>query len=295
MDRVKEILRKIRRLELLTRHRVESAFAGQYHSVFKGRGMNFEEVREYEPGDEIRTIDWNVTARTGQPHVKRYTEERELTVMLVVDVSASGVFGSQDLSKRELAAEVAALLAFSAMQNNDKAGLILFSDRVEFYLPPRKGRSHALRLVREVLFFQPAHAGTRPEVALEFLNRVQSRRAVVFLLSDFMAPDFSKALSITARRHDLIAVPISDPLEREIPDLGLISFEDPETGREIEVNTSRRGLRRSFSELRKSEELRWQQIFARLRVDTIPLETGRDCIPPLRDFFRRRERRRNLE
>src|SRR5213596_4162354 len=203
-----EILKKIRTLEIKTRGLVEAAFAGDYHSVFKGRGMNFEDVREYQPGDEIRSIDWNVTARMGNAFVKKFTEERELTVILVVDVSASGNFGSTTQSKRELAAEVACLLAFSAIKNNDKVGLLLFTDRVELFIPPKKGRAHTLRLIRDILFFEPKGRGTKPGEALAYMNRVLHRRSVVFLISDFQARDFSKELSVTARRHDLIAVRI---------------------------------------------------------------------------------------
>ena len=209
----KEILKKIRRIELRTRRLVNSTFAGQYHSVFKGRGMNFEDVREYAPGDEIRSIDWNVTARMNAPYIKKFTEERELTVMLLVDVSASGIFGSVELSKRELAAEVASLLAFSAINNNDKVGLLLFSDEVELFIPPKKGRLHTLRLIREMLYFEPKGKGTNLSVALEYMNRVISRRAVVFMISDFLAPDFTKALNVTSRRHDLVAMPVTDPGE----------------------------------------------------------------------------------
>src|SRR6267142_4556431 len=209
----REILKKIRRIELRTRRLVMSSFSGRYHSVFKGRGMNFEEVREYTPGDEIRSIDWNVTARLGSPFVKKFTEERELTVMLIVDVSASGNFGSTSQSKRELAAEVACLLAFSAIRNNDKVGLLLFTDRVELFIPPKKGRSHTLRIIREILFFQPQGRGTEPRLALDYLNKIVTRRAVVFFISDFQAPDFSRALAVSGQRHDFIAVHIQD--ERE--------------------------------------------------------------------------------
>ena len=212
-EKTTEILKKIRTLEIKTRGLVETAFAGDYHSVFKGRGMNFEDVREYQPGDEIRSIDWNVTARMGTAFVKKFTEERELTVMLVVDVSASGNFGSTTQSKRELAAEVACLLAFSAIRNNDKVGLILFTDRVELFIPPKKGRSHTLRLIREILFFQPQGRGTEPALALDYLNKIVTRRAVVFFISDFQAPDFSRALAVSGRRHDFIAIHIHD--ERE--------------------------------------------------------------------------------
>ena len=218
-----EILKKIRTLEIKTRGLVETAFAGDYHSVFKGRGMNFEDVREYQPGDEIRAIDWNVTARLGTAYVKKFTEERELTVILVVDVSASGNFGSTAQSKRELAAEVACLLAFSAIRNNDKVGLILFTDRVELFIPPKKGRSHTLRLIREILFFKPQGRGTEPALALDYLNNIVTRRAVVFFISDFQAPDFSRALALSGRRHDFIAIHIRDEREKVLPNIGIIT------------------------------------------------------------------------
>ena len=251
----KEILKKIRLIELRTRRLVNSIFAGQYHSVFKGRGMNFEEVREYAPGDEIRSIDWNVTARMNVPYIKKFTEERELTVMLLVDVSASGLFGSIELSKRELAAEVASILAFSAINNNDKVGLLLFSNEVELFIPPKKGRLHTLRLIREMLYFEPKGRGTNLAGALDYMNRVISRRAVVFMISDFMAPDFTKALTVTSRRHDLVAMPVTDPGESELPDVGIVTLEDAETGEQIDVNTSSRSVRRGLFELNE-ERLR---------------------------------------
>src|SRR5438270_951039 len=244
-----EILKKIRTLEIKTRGLVETAFAGDYHSVFKGRGMNFEDVREYQPGDEIRTIDWNVTARLGTAYVKKFTEERELTVILVVDVSASGNFGSTIQSKRELAAEVACLLAFSAIRNNDKVGRILFTDRVELFIPPKKGRSHTLRLIREILFFEPEGRGTDPTLALNYLNKIVTRRAVVFFISDFQAPDFSHILAVSGRRHDFVAIQIQDEREEILPNIGLITLEDAETGEQIEINTADRTIRAQFSNL----------------------------------------------
>src|SRR5713226_4686331 len=243
LEKTAEILKKIRTLEIKTKGLVETAFAGDYHSVFKGRGMNFEDVREYQPGDEIRAIDWNVTARLGNAFVKKFTEERELTVVLVVDVSASGSFGSISQSKRELAAEVACLLAFSAIRNNDKVGLLLFTDRVELFIPPKKGRSHTLRLIREILFFQPAGRGTEPALALDYLNKIVTRRAVVFFISDFQAPDFSHALAVSGRRHDFIAIHIQDEREKVLPGIGIITLEDAETGEQIEVNTMERATR----------------------------------------------------
>lgn len=292
MDDVKGILSKIRRIELKTRGLVEAAFAGQYRSVFKGRGMNFEEVREYQPGDEVRTIDWNVTARLGHPYVKKFTEERELTVLLVVDVSASGAFGSVRLSKRELAAEVACVLAFSAIRNNDKVGLLLFSDHVELYIPPKKGRIHTLRIIREILFFEPRGRGTAPAPALHYLNRVMTRKAVVFLISDFQTRLADRELGATARRHDLVALPVLDPCETELPDAGLVVFEDAETGEQVEVNTGDASVRAAYAHFVERRRDEWARALRRQRVDTIALSTDTDYLPALRTFFRTRERRR---
>ena len=292
MQDAKRILSKIRRLELKTRGLVETAFAGQYRSVFKGRGMNFEEVREYQPGDEVRTIDWNVTARLGHPFVKKFTEERELTVMLVVDVSASGAFGSVNLSKRELAAEVACVIAFSAIRNNDKVGLLLFSDHVELFIPPKKGRIHTLRLIREILFFEPRGRGTAPARALHYLNRVLTRKAAVFLLSDFQTDLFDRELGITARRHDLIALPVLDPRESVLPDAGIVIFEDAETGEQIEVDTGDASVRAAYGHLVERRREEWVRAFRRKRIDSIALTTDEDYLPALREFFRTRERRR---
>lgn len=287
----KEILKKIRRIELRTRHLVNSVFAGQYHSVFKGRGMNFEEVREYAPGDEIRAIDWNVTARMNVPYIKKFTEERELTVMLLVDVSASGVFGSVELSKRELAAEVASILAFSAINNNDKVGLILFSEEVELFIPPKKGRLHTLRLIREMLYFEPKGRKTNLAGALDYLNRITSRRCVVFAISDFMAPDFTKALTVTSRRHDLVAMPVIDPGEGAIPNVGIVTLEDAETGEQIDVDTSSRAVREGLAELNEERLLALERLLRSRRVDIVRLATDEDYLVALRTFFEQRERR----
>src|SRR5919201_2301399 len=286
-----EILKKIKTLEIRTRGLVETAFAGDYHSVFKGRGMNFEDVREYQPGDEIRAIDWNVTARLGSPFVKKFTEERELTVMLIVDVSASGNFGSTSQSKRELAAEVACLLAFSAIRNNDKVGLLLFTDRVELFIPPKKGRSHTLRIIREILFFEPQGRGTEPGLALDYLNKIVTRRAVVFFISDFQAPDFSRTLAVSGRRHDFVAIQIQDERERTLPNVGIITLEDAETGEQIEINTADRRTRTVFTELVNGFETELSRTLRRNNIDAITLQTGRDYLPALRSFFKQRERR----
>jgi len=286
-----EILKKIRALEIKTRGLVETAFAGDYHSVFKGRGMNFENLLVHQPGDEIRAIDWNVTARMGNAFVKKFTEERELTVMLVVDVSASGNFGSTTQSKRELAAEVACLLAFSAIRNNDKVGLILFTDRVELFIPPKKGRSHTLRLIREILFFEPKGRGTDPALALDYLNKIVTRRAVVFFISDFQAPDFSRALAVSGRRHDFVAIHIHDERERVLPNIGIITLEDAETGDQIEINTADRTTRARFSGLVDEREQELTRVLRRNNIDAIALQTGKDYLPQLRSFFKQRERR----
>ncbi len=287
----KEILKKIRRIELRTRRLVNSMFAGQYHSVFKGRGMNFEEVREYAPGDEIRSIDWNVTARMNAPYIKKYTEERELTVMLLVDVSASGIFGSVELSKRELAAEVASILAFSAINNNDKVGLILFTDRIELFIPPKKGRLHTLRLIREMLYFEPEGRGTDLAGALDYLNLVVSRRSVVFMISDFLAPDFTKALTVTSKRHDLVAMPVIDKGESELPNVGIVTLEDAETGAQIDVNTSSKAVRRALQEINADRLADLEYLLRSRRVDIVRLSTSEDYLIQLRSFFELRERR----
>jgi len=286
-----EILKKIRALEIKTKGLVQTIFAGDYHSVFKGRGMNFEDVREYQPGDEIRAIDWNVTARLGTAFVKKFTEERELTVILVVDVSASGNFGSVSQSKRELAAEVACVLAFSAIRNNDKVGLLLFSDRVELFIPPKKGRSHTLRIIREILFFEPAGRGTAPGLALDYLNNVVTRRAVVFFISDFQTSDFSRQLSVSGRRHDFIALHIQDEREENLPNIGIITLEDAETGEQIEINTGDKTTRARFSALAETQRAELYRILRRNSIDAISLRTGENYLPAMRSFFKQRERR----
>jgi len=286
-----EILKKIRRLELRTRRLVNANFAGQYHSVFKGQGMNFEEVREYFPGDEIRTIDWNVTARMNTPYVKTYAEERELTILVVLDVSESGIFGSVAASKREVAAEAAAVLAFSAIQNNDKAGLLLFSDRIELFIAPKKGRQHVLRMIREMLYFEPTGRGTDISLALDYLNRVLVRKSVVFFISDFLAPDFSRSLTPAARRHDVVAMPVVDPLEEQLPDVGLVAMEDAETGELVQVNTSSRRVRQRFAEAARHRWRELERLFASRRMDVVTLRTESDPILALRVFFERREKR----
>ena len=291
MRSTKEILKKIRRLELTTRRMVETAFAGQYHSVFRGRGMNFDDFRPYQIGDEIRTIDWNVTARMGEPFVRKYVEERELTVLLLVDISASGGFGSVSASKREVAAEVASLLAFCAIRNNDNVGLLLFTDQTELYIPPKKGRTHTLRLIREILFFEPKGRGTDLVRPLEFINRVTTRRAVIFLLSDFQADGFERPLSICGRRHDLIAVPIEDPGEWQLPPVGIVEVQDPETGIRSKIDFSNMATRREFARLVDEQRKSRDALFRRGKVGTISLRTDQDYFPMLRNFFLHRQRR----
>jgi uncharacterized protein (DUF58 family) len=299
-SQTREILKKVRQIEIRTNRLVTETFAGQYHSVFKGRGMDFEEVREYVPGDEVRSIDWNVTARTGRPFIKKFTEERELTILLIVDLSASGNFGSAAQSKREMAAELASVLAFSAIHNNDKVGLILFTDGIEQYIPPKKGRRHVLRVVREILFYQPRQKGTDIVQALRFANRVIQRRAVAFLISDFQTPrpspaatdDLRLALRLTNRRHDLVALAIEDPRERELPPIGLLTVEDAETGEQFELDTSRAEVRGRFGESTRAQRAALQRMLRSVGIDTLNLNTAEPYLGPLLKFFEMRERRR---
>ena len=298
-EQTREILRKVRQIEIRTNRLVTDTLAGQYHSVFKGRGMNFDAVREYTPGDEVRTIDWNVTARAGRPFVKKFVEERELTLTLMVDVSASGDFGSGAQSKRELAAEIASVLAFSAVRNSDKVGLILFSDQIELYVPPRKGRRHVLRLVREVLGFEPRRRGTNLVRALDFVNDVIGRRAIVFLLSDFQTShqssesvaDLRRALRQTNRRHDLVAMPIEDIREQTLPDVGIVALEDAETGELIELNTSMSAVRKRFAEITYDRAKQLQRTLNAEAVDALRLSTDQPYVAPLMTFFKNRSRK----
>lgn len=288
---VSDVLKRIRRLEIKVKHLVDESFAGSYHSVFKGQGMNFEEVREYQPGDEIRSIDWNVTARLSEPYVKVFTEERELTLVLVVDLSASGNYGSDNFSKREIAAEIAATLAFSAIGNNDRVALILFTDKVELFIPPGKGRSHVLRVIREVLYYDPKSRKTDISIALAYLNRVITRRSIAFLISDFHASPFHKELGLSSRRHDLTAIEIRDPLEQALPNIGRVMLEDQETGEHLEVNTSSKALRKQFDTQVKQHQESIASQFQLCGIDHVSLATTDDYLPALRQFFGRRERR----
>lgn len=318
----REILKKIRQIEIRTNRLVSETLAGQYHSVFRGQGMNFEEVREYQPGDDVRTIDWNVTARMNHPFVKRFVEERELTVLLVVDVSGSGWFGSVEPSKRELAAEVASVLAFSALRNNDKVGLVLFTEGVETFVPPRKGRRHALRVIREILYYEPRRRGTDLPAALQFVLRVMRRRAIVVLISDFLAaepvlghagysaswpagravgPMFQLAplepgtvglLRQVNRRHDLVAVQVWDRYEAELPALGRLVLEDVETGEVLEIDTAEAGRRGRFAEQQQQRQAELARLFRVAGVDAILLRTDQPYEKALGRFFEMRERRR---
>jgi uncharacterized protein (DUF58 family) len=286
-----EILRKVRRIEIRTNRLVNESLAGEYHSVFKGRGMEFDEVREYTPGDDIRTIDWNVTSRMGHPYVKKYVEERELTVMLLVDASASGDFGTMGSTKRTLSAEVCALLAFSAIRNNDRVGLLIFTDREERYVPPRKGRNHVLRVIREVLTFEPVGRRTDLALALESLARGIRRRSVAFVVSDFLGGDFERALRLANRKHDVIALALSDPREMELPPVGILELEDAETGRRILVDTWDRNLLRQFARHGKERREMRRRLFRQNEVDFVELSTDQPYDLPLIKFFRERARR----
>lgn len=286
-----EVIRRIRKIHIHSNYLVNDILAGEYESAFRGRGMEFEEVREYQPGDDVRDIDWNVTARMGHPYVKVYREERELTILLLVDVSGSGQFGSGAQLKNELSAELAAVLAYAAVKNNDKVGLIIFSDIIEKFIPPKKGRNHVWRVIREVLEHSPRSKKTDISATLDFLNRITSRRVIAFLISDFIARDYEKLLRITNKKHDLIAISITDPRERELPPAGLVELEDAETGETRLIDAGDAGFRKEFSAgaLRRVNETR--ELFRRCGVDHIPLITDQPYINALMKFFRMREKR----
>jgi uncharacterized protein (DUF58 family) len=288
-----ELIRKIRQIEITTRHLVMENFAGEYHSVFKGQGMEFDEVRPYSPGDDIRRIDWNVTARTGNPYVRRYHEERESTVMLVVDASGSAEFGTVGRFKRELAAELTAVLSFAATTNNDRVGLLIFTDRVEQFIPPRKGRRHVLRLIRDMLVFQADGVATDIKLALETISLVLKRRGIVFLVSDFLVDpeSYRLPLAVASRRHDVVAVNLRDPMEQQIADVGLLTLEDAETGALDLVDTSSREWRDAFADRVDDQERSKRQVFAALGVDTIDITTDKDYVAGLAAFFKKRTRR----
>ena len=288
-----DLMKQIRRIEIRTRRLVNDSFAGEYHSVFKGLGMEFDEVRPYYPGDEVRSIDWNVTARMGQPFVKRYVEERELTVMLVVDASGSGDFGSVKRFKRELAAEWAAVLSFSATTNNDRVGLLIFTDRIELYIPPRKGRRHVLRLIRDLLAFEPQGRGTDIKLALDTINQILKRRSIVFLISDFLVDpqSYRKSLSMANRKHDVVAIDLHDPLESDIADAGVLALEDAESGRLVWVDTSSRAWRHAFSQQITQLEGAKNSVITNAGVDRIDIDTDQDYVSALTLFFDKRTQR----
>ena len=287
----KDILKKIRQIQIHTRRLVNEAFVGEYHSVFKGRGMEFDEVREYQPGDEIRTIDWNVTARMGRPFIKRYVEERELTVMLLVDVSASGNFGSIKHLKNEVATEICAILALSAIKNNDKVGMIMFTDKIEKFIPPKKGPKHVLRVIRELLCSQPTGKGTNISVALEYLNKITHRRTISFVVSDFIANDYSHAVRIANKRHDMIAITIADPREQELPNVGFIELRDAESGEILLLDTADSLARKEFGALNNRRMQEQSRLFRSMGVDEILINTNRHHVEPIVRFFRMREKR----
>jgi uncharacterized protein (DUF58 family) len=287
----KEILKKVRRIEIRTRRLVNHLFSGEYHSTFKGQGMEFEEVRQYQPGDDIRQIDWNVTARTGHPYVKKFREERELSVVLLFDASSSGNFGTRERFKSETAAELCALLAFSAIKNNDKVGLIIFTDRIEKFVPPKKGRAHVLRLIREILYFKPIGISTDIALALEYLSRVIRRKSVVFLISDFLSENFYKPLQIANNRHDIIGIKVTDPRETQFEDFGLIELEDAETGEVILVDTGSKEFRREFAARSQEDVSGLKRSFQLINLDFINIRTDQSYIVPLINFFKMREQR----
>jgi len=287
----REVLRQVKLIELRTRGLVNTLFSGEYQSVFKGQGMEFAEVREYVPGDEYRTIDWNVSARMGHPYVKTYAEERELTVLFAVDLSGSVQFGTRGRFKAELAAEIAAVIAMAAIKNNDRVGLVLFTDRIEQFVPPKKGRRHALRLIRDLLAFEPSGRGTDLSVALDYIGRIQRHRAILFLVSDFQDRDFEKSLRVISRRHDLVAVTVGDPRERELPDVGYLELVDAETDQRVVLDSGNRFVREQFEHLATEEETRLRRLLRRLSVDQIEIQTDRSYVRPLINFFEARERK----
>ena len=288
----KDILKQIRRIQIFTSRSVNELFAGEYESTFKGRGMQFDEVREYTPGDDIRSIDWNVTARTGKPHIKRFVEERELTVMLLVDLSASGAFGTIGKFKNELAAELCAVLAFSATRNNDKVGLITFTDRIEQFIPPKKGPQHVLRVIRELLYGTPSQGRTDIPMALEYLAKVIKKRATVFLVSDFIDRDFRRTLGLVNKRHDIIAVAVADRRELSLPPVGLIELEDAETGEIVLIDTSSKAVRNDYHSRSSEQTEGLERLLRAVNVDCIHVYTDRPYTQELVRFFRTREKRR---
>lgn len=283
-----EILKKVRKIEIKTKGLSKQIFSGEYHSAFKGRGMSFSEVRDYHYGDDTRNIDWNVTARTGSPFVKVFEEERELTLMLVVDISKSSLFGTTAQFKSDLVAELSAVLAFSAIQNNDKVGALLFSSEIEKYIPPKKGKSHILRIIREIIFHKPEHNGTDLETALRYLTNVQKKRSITFVLSDFMDQGYESALTIAARKHDLVGVQVYDKTEQSMPNVGLVQVVDPETGERRVIDTSSKSIRSKYNSWFEDNTQYFQETFRKKGSDIISLATGVDYIKPLLQFFKKR-------
>ncbi len=288
----KEILKQVRRIQITTSRMVTDVFAGQYHSVFKGRGMEFDEVREYYPGDDIRFIDWNVTARTGHPFIKKFVEERELTVMLLLDMSRSSYFGTVDKLKRQLAAEICSVLAFAAIKNNDKVGLIGFTDKIEIFVPPRKGLRHILRIVREALYFKPKGKGTNISQAIDYLNKVTTRRTVTFIISDFFDADFKQPLSVSNKRHDIVAIAITDPREIDLPDIGIAKFRDSESDKDLTIDTGDRGLRGQFKAKALERLDQRKKLFQSISVDLADIYTDKSYVRTLLLFFKMRSKRR---
>ena len=284
----KELLKKVRKIEIKTRRLSDHVFGGEYHSTFKGRGMTFSEVRQYQFGDDVRSIDWNVTARYNEPFVKVFEEERELTMMLMVDISGSEMFGTQEQFKKEVITEIAATLAFSATQNNDKIGLMLFTDQIELYIPPKKGRSHVLRIIRELIEFQPTNKKTNIAAALKYLSNVQKRKAIVFILSDFMDDDYQQTLKIAANRHDLTGIRVYDHMEEEIPNLGLVSMLDEESGEYISVNTGSKSVRNAYAEYYRNRINYFQQSFSLSGAGVINNRTDESYVKKLLGYFKRR-------
>jgi len=287
----KELLKQVRQIEIRTKGIVNQVFSGEYHSVFKGRGMEFSEVREYQFGDDIRNIDWNVTARFGHPFIKIFEEERELTVILMVDLSGSLMFGSLEKTKQQVAAELSAVLAFSALKNNDKVGLILFTDKIEKFVPPRKGRSHVLRIIREVLSFAPEGKTTNIKGALEYMNNAIKKRSIVFLLSDFMDAGYEKILRIVGKKHDLIGIVINDERENQLPDVGLVKFTDAETGEERWLDTGNKAVQKRLVDFKNTMKVKRKSLFITSRLDSVEISTNESYVKPLVQFFRLRERR----
>jgi len=283
-----EILKKVRKIEIKTKGLSKHIFSGEYHSAFKGRGMSFSEVRDYQYGDDVRNIDWNVTARTGSPHIKVFEEDRELTVMLMVDISRSSAFGTDTRLKSELIAEICAVIAFSAITNNDKVGAILFTDKVEKYIPPKKGKSHILRIIREIIYLEPTSPKTNINQALVYLNNILKKRAIVFLLSDFVSPDYSPALAVARKRHDIIGMKIYDPWEKNLPGLGLINCIDPETGKSIVIDSADKSVRKAFGAFFEQQDRDFKTLFKKNKLDTVSIETSEDYVKALLLFFKMR-------